>query len=153
MDPCPALLQNVAGARLALIAQSHARLTGRRLIADGADPASALWSSPSPILAHNNAHDPLFIFGNRLALELFEMTPQQLLSTPSRLSAEAGLREERARLLERVGRDNFIDDYLGIRISATGRRFRILATVWNLVDPAGLIHGQAACFQHWTRLD
>ena len=152
MEELPHLLRVAAGSRLALIAQSHARLTGRRLIADGADPA-ALWSSPAPILAHDTAADPLFIFGNRLALELFEMTPQQLLATPSRLSAEMGLREERARLLERVARDNFIDDYSGIRISASGRRFSILATVWNLVDPARQIHGQAACFQNWSRLD
>jgi hypothetical protein len=34
-----------------------------------------------------------------------------------------------------------------VRVSATGRRFRIAgAIVWNLVDAAGLRHGQAASF-------
>ena len=43
-------------------------------------------------------------------------------------------REERARLLETVARRGFIDDYSGVRISKTGRRFRIIrATVWNLL--------------------
>jgi hypothetical protein len=46
-----------------------------------------------------------------------------------------------------VGRDGFIDDYAGTRISATGRRFRIeRAVVWNLIDAAGVRHGQAAMF-------
>lgn len=67
---------------------------------------------------------------------------------PSRLSAEAPLREERQALLERVSRDGFIDDYAGIRISARGTRFRIEnAVVWNLIDAAGVRHGQAAMFE------
>ena len=57
-------------------------------------------------------------------------------------------------MLERVSRDGFIDDYAGVRISASGKRFRIeRAVVWNLVDPAGGHHGQAATFSHWQPLD
>ena len=45
----------------------------------------------------------------------------------------------------------FIDDYTGVRISASGRRFRIdKAVVWNLVDQEGLYRGQAACFDAWV---
>ena len=59
-------------------------------------------------------------------------------------------RQERARQLERVRRDGFIDDYAGVRISATGKRFRIeQAVVWNLIDGNGEIHGQAATFDRW----
>ena len=73
---------------------------------------------------------------------------------PSRYSAEPLAREERARLLERVSRDGFIDDYAGVRISASGKRFRIeRAVVWDLVDPAGGHHDQAATFSHWQPLD
>ena len=39
-------------------------------------------------------------------------------------AAEAPLREERARLLAAVAANGFIDDYSGIRISKSGRRFR-----------------------------
>ena len=73
---------------------------------------------------------------------------------PSRLSAEPDLRSERAALMARVTRDGFIDDYSGVRVSATGRRFRIQkATVWNLDDDAGTRHGQAAAFSDWAFLD
>ena len=67
--------------------------------------------------------------------------------TPSRLTAEAPNREERARLLAAVTAHGFIDDYSGIRIAKTGRRFRIAqATVWNLLDETGNYSGQAALF-------
>ena len=63
---------------------------------------------------------------------------EELTRTPSRLTAEAPNREERARLLETVTRLDFIDDYSGVRISKTGRRFKISrATVWNLISENG----------------
>ncbi len=154
LESCPPVLVRKAGYRLELIAESYKRLTGATLIDECDDIADALWSAPCCIAAHGTEPDPLFIFGNRIALELFEMSPERFLETPSRFSAEAGLREERAALLARAAQDNFIRDYSGIRISATGRRFRMQhATVWNLVDVAGDIHGQAATFARWTRLE
>jgi hypothetical protein len=135
--------------RLALITTSYRRLTGRELVAPGGD----LWTAPRAIVAHGIEADPIFFFGNRAALARFEMTPEQFATTPSRLSAEPMLREERQALLDRVTRHGFIDDYAGIRISATGRRFRIeAATVWNLIDEHGRVHGQAATFDRWTDL-
>jgi hypothetical protein len=81
------------------------------------------------------------------------MTAGQLARTPSRLSAEFAERADRDRLLQAVARRGFIDDYAGVRVSSTGRRFRIeQAAVWNLVDAAGDIHGQAAAFARWTDL-
>ena len=97
---------------------------------------------------------PVFFYGNRLALQLFEMSWENFTRLPSRFSAEAPDREERARLLARVARDGYIDDYAGVRIAASGRRFRIeAAVVWNLIDAAGTCHGQAATFDRWVRLD
>lgn len=120
---------------------------GRPLVAQGADVVSALWNAPRAILAHGTEADPLFFFGNSYALEVFESDLAHFLGMPSRHSAEAPLREERQALLDRVTRDGFIDDYSGIRITATGRRFRIEgAIVWNLVDAQGARHGQAATF-------
>jgi hypothetical protein len=72
---------------------------------------------------------------------------------PSRLSAETPDRAARARLLDAVSRQGFIADYAGVRVAASGRRFRIeRATVWNLVDAAGAAQGQAAAFADWTAL-
>jgi len=141
-----------AGPRLALIAESFARLTGRPLLSDAG--AQALWTAPFVVLAHGTEADPVFFYGNRTALALFEVSAEQLLAMPSRLSAEAPDRRERARLLDQVARHGFIADYAGVRVSASGRRFRIeRATVWNLVDAAGGLHGQAAAFADWTPLD
>jgi predicted DNA-binding protein (UPF0251 family) len=50
-----------------------------------------------------------------------------------------------------VARQGYIDDYAGIRVSATGKRFLInRATVWNLLDATGNSLGQAAAFSEWT---
>ena len=150
-DDMPAIC---ADPRLPLIVESFARLTGRSLIRSAADPVRALWTAPHVILAHGTQADPLFFYGNRLALTLFALPPERFVGMPSRLSAEAPLRDERLRLLDRVRRHGFIDDYAGVRISATGRRFRIeQATVWNLIDTQGAVHGQAASFARWTPLD
>lgn len=138
--------------RLALIAESFLRLTGRRLIADGG-VAEALWDAPRVIVAHGTEADPVFFYGNRLALEVFAMDYTAFTRLPSRYSAQAQTREERARLLERVSRDGYIEDYSGVRISATGRLFRIEhAVVWNLIDADGACHGQAASFDRWVAL-
>lgn len=147
-DPVPALFRDKAiAARLGLVVDSYERLTGRTLIAPTDDIAAALWEAPVAILAHDTQPDPVFFFGNRAALEAFDCSPEEFARMPSRLSAEAPLREERQAFLDRVAREGFIDDYAGIRISAKGRRFRIEgATVWNLVDANGARHGQAATF-------
>ncbi|MEO7687761.1 MAG: MEKHLA domain-containing protein [Sphingomonas sp.] len=133
--------------RLELIASSYQRLTGRKLAPPAGDMAHALWTAPRVIVAHGTEGDPIFFFGNRAALEQFEMSLERFAAMPSRLSAEPMLRDERKALLDRVARDGFIEDVAGIRISATGRRFHIeRATVWNLIDEHGSVHGQAATF-------
>lgn len=139
---------------LSLIPESFERLTGRPLLgATGMELAEALWRAPRVIVAHGTEADPVFFYGNEQALACFEMSFEDFTRLPSRYSAEPLAREERARLLTRVSRDGFIDDYAGVRISATGKRFRIeQAVVWNLVDLEGRCHGQAASFDRWVLL-
>lgn len=139
--------------RLALIADSYARLLGQPLVTTHEDVALALWEAPRVIVAHGTEADPIFFYGNRLALQAFEMDFAAFTRLPSRYSAEPLAREERAALLARVSRDGFIDDYAGVRISAQGRRFRIEhAVVWNLIDLDGSVCGQAASFSDWLAL-
>jgi len=134
--------------RLTLIADSFLRLSGRALLND--PTPERLWNAPCVIVAHGNEADPVFFYGNRLALEVFAMDFAGFTRLPSRYSAEPLEREERARLLERVSRDGFIDNYSGVRITASGQRFRIKqAVVWNLIDEKGVCHGQAATFYRW----
>src|SRR4030095_10406324 len=133
------------------------RWTGRSLI-DTTLPieqqARSLFDAPFAVLSHNTADDPLLNYANRAGLRLFELTWRELIQLPSRATAEPIHQEARARLLARVSVHGFIDDYQGVRISKSGRRFEIeRATVWNLVDEKGEPYGQAATFGRWRYLE
>ena len=141
---------------IAILRRSLRKLTGRDLLDGGAtdaDGARLLFQAPFVLLSHNRAPDPILTYGNRSALALFDLSWEELTSMPSRLTAEAPNREERARLLDQVTSKGYIDDYSGVRISSDGRRFRIeRATVWNLTDDNGHPCGQAATFSEWAPL-
>jgi hypothetical protein len=141
-------------AQAALLLDSFALSLGRELIprrGSAEEQAERLFVASRVVVSHGNEADPVLNYGNAKALELWEMDAATFTSTPSRLTAEPMHRDERARLLERTRRDGYVDDYSGIRISRTGRRFRIeQAIVWNLVDAAGAHRGQAATFDAWT---
>ena len=136
-----------AGARLALLGESFARLTGHALC------PGDVWDAPLAVVAHDTQAPPLFFFANRLALDLFRMTPAQFIGLPSYKSAEPALREERAAMFTKLEADDVVRGYNGVRIAADGTRFRIEdAVIWNLVDEAGVRHGQAAAFGRWVLL-
>lgn len=143
-------------ARVRVLLDSFARILGRELISredSAADEARRLFAAPFVVVAHGVEADPLLAYGNAAALALWEMAGDEFVGTPSRLTAEPVHRDERARLLERTRRDGFVDDYSGIRVSRSGRRFRIeRAVVWNLTDSLGTHLGQAARFDRWTPL-
>jgi len=138
------------------MARSLKRWTGRELLAgilNPENPAQAVFEAPFVLVSHGTQSDPVLNYGNKTALKLWEMTWEELTRTPSRLTAEAPNRAERAHLLEQVARHGFIDNYSGVRISKNGRRFRInQATVWNLTTPDGQPCGQAAMFDRWEFL-
>ncbi|MBI5922947.1 MAG: MEKHLA domain-containing protein [Betaproteobacteria bacterium] len=143
-------------ATAALILSSYQCLTTQALISNaaGIDAGRALYDAPCVVLAHDSAPDPVFFYANRAAQQLFEMSWAEMVALPSRHSAEPLAREERQRLLAQVARRGYIDDYSGVRVSKTGKRFLIeSATVWNLMDDAGQIVGQAASFGAWVPLD
>lgn len=137
-----------------LLLDSFARLVGRELIDRAGSPhtqAEQLFRSAFVVVSHGTEADPVLNYGNAAALALWEMDWETFTRTPSRLTAEPVHRDERARLLARTRDQGFVDDYSGIRISRSGRRFRIeRAIVWNLVDAAGAPCGQAATFEQWT---
>jgi hypothetical protein len=143
-------------AQMRLIARSLKHWTGRDLLPGtilAAELAKKVFHAPFVLVSHGTEADPVLNYGNQAALALWEMSWPELTRTPSRFTAEAPNRDERARLLAAVTERGFIDDYSGIRISKTGRRFRIAqATVWNLRDEGGIYSGQAALFSHWEFL-
>jgi MEKHLA domain len=144
-------------AHACLLLESHQRVVGRSLLPKAGDArtqALALFEAPFVVLSHGGGVDPCFNYGNRQALRLFELDWEQLLATRSRHSAEPANQAERQRLLDAVAARGYIDDYAGVRVSRTGRRFRIVdATVWNVVDAGGQHLGQAATFARFTPLE
>ena len=140
-----------------LLLDSFARRLGRELVSregSAGEQAARLFYASFVVVSHGTEADPVLNYGNARALALWEMTWDELTQTPSRLTAEPVHRDERAQLLARTRAHGFVDDYSGVRISKTGRRFRIeKAIVWNLADAAGEHRGQAATFDRWTPLE
>ena len=140
-------------AQTQLIARSLKLCTGRDLLPGDFSPAEfadKVFHAPFVLVSHGIEADPVLNYGNQAALALWEMSWAELTRTPSRLTAEPPNRDERARLLAAVAVRGYIDDYSGIRISRSGRRFRIAqATVWNLIDTNRQPAGQAASFSQW----
>lgn len=145
-----------AVAQTQILARSLKHFTQRDLLPGDFPPpelAEKIFHAPFVIVSHGTEADPVLNFGNAAALALWEMSWTEFTRTPSRLTAEAPDREKRARLLAAVAERGFIDDYSGVRISKSGRRFRIArATVWNLLTEAGRPCGQAAMFREWELL-
>jgi hypothetical protein len=139
-----------------LLSNSLEHWSGRSLIEDRDNPGAAarrLYYAPFVLLSHGVEKDPIINYANITAQKLFEMNWSRFVQFPSRLSAEAVLQTERKRLLQRVTEHGFIDDYSGVRISSSGKRFLIdQATVWNLQDGDGRYYGQAAMFSNWKNL-
>ena len=155
IEPSPANRYQVVHAER--LRRAFHALSGRDLIDPALAPeaaADALFHAPFAALSPDAVPDPLLTYGNWRALELFELTWEELIQMPSRYTAEAPDRAERARRLAEVAARGFIDDYSGVRIARTGRRFLIQrATVWNLTDDQGRLGGQAATFREWRYVE
>jgi MEKHLA domain len=141
-----------------ILLHSYQRLVGRDLLLERAlsqiDQAQALDQASFVVISHGTQTDPILNYGNQLALNLWEMSWDEMMQTPSRLTAESVNWEIRQQMLRQVAKTGFIDNYQGIRISKNGRRFRIdRAIVWNLVDADGHFCGQAATFAEWQFCD
>ncbi len=105
------------------------------------------------VLSHNSADDPILTYGNLAAQKLWDTDWNTLTRMPSRLTAEPEERAARAALLNSIRNNGFIDNYRGIRISATGNRFYIEnAVIWTLTNDMGRTCGQAATFSKVTPL-
>jgi hypothetical protein len=141
----------------ALILSSYRKWTGRDLIPphqEAEKQACALFWESLVVITSDNAADPLLTYGNQKALDLWQISWPALTQTRGRNTAEPLHRTERENFLKRVRDNGFVEDYSGVRISSTGKRFKIeQATVWNLVDETDLFIGQAAAFSKWTNLD
>lgn len=155
--PEPGIETNFHAAHVALMLSSYRHWTGRDLCEisarDPIETALHVYLADFFLSSHTNDEVPVLNYGNLTSQCLFEMDWPEFVGTESRYTAEPSERDERQRLLDTVNRQGYIDDYSGIRVSATGKRFFIKnVKVWNLVDEQGSYQGQAAYFEDWEYL-
>jgi hypothetical protein len=155
-DPNPVWNQPSVVEWSQLLLDSYRHWLGRDLMQRAGGPeeqAHALYMAPFVVISHGTQEDPILNYGSHLALTLWETTWDDLLQTPSRLTAEVVNRAEREWMLERARAQGYIDNYRGVRISNSGRRFLIEnAIVWSVIDKTGRCQGQGATFLRWTFL-
>lgn len=107
--------------------------------------AVALFEAPFVLVSHGTEPDPILNYGNRKALELWELDWQEFTQMPSRKTAEPMVQKERDRLLAETTTKGFVNNYSGVRISSTGKRFKMEeGIVWNILDENNQRCGQAA---------
>lgn len=138
-----------------LLLNSYRRATGKSLIelTPGSTAAESLYNASFALLSHGTEEDPVLNYGNRTAQYLWEMDWNSFTAMPSRLTAEPMERGVREAFMDDVRQKGYSDGYEGVRISGSGRRFRIeRAIVWNVIDEEGMYRGQAATFPSWTWL-
>ena len=139
-----------------ILVNNYQQLLGKQLINSVDSPeklSKALFYAPFALVSHGTQTDPIFNYGNQTALQLWSITWDELMQTPSRLSAEPVNRATRSAMLEQAAAKGYIDNYQGVRISTTGKKFLIeQATIWNLINKKGSYCGQAATFSNWTWL-
>lgn len=153
--PMPGEGNNFYRDHVALLVDSYQNLLRRSFMEHASEDAQglALFTAEFALLSHNTDPDPLFNYANRKAMDLFELSWDELIGMPSRLSVEPENHQARERVMAQVTATGFVENYTGIRVSKTGRRFRIdNAVIWNLYDRQGEYRGQAACFSDWVYL-
>ncbi|MEL4894014.1 MEKHLA domain-containing protein [Crocosphaera sp. Alani8] len=111
-----------------------------------AEASQQLFEADFIVVSHGTQQDPIFNYGNRKALDVWELTWDEFIKTPSRKTAEAIEQEERNRLLRETTEKGF-SYFSTIRITKTGKRFKINnGIVWNVIDYYHNYQGQAAVY-------
>ena len=125
--------------------------TMRSLVSVSGSPveiAQALFEAPFVLVSHGTEPDPIFNYGNRKALELWQLSWEEFTRMPSRKTAEQVVQEERDRLLLETAIKGF-SYFSGIRISSSGRRFKIEdGILWNILNEQNEWCGQAAVYSN-----
>jgi hypothetical protein len=138
----------------ALLASYEAALSEPLVPASVPRDHAAAWlyyQADFAVLAHDTQDDPRFVYANLEAQRCFERAWHEIIGLPSRLSAEAPDRAERAAMLAQVAEHGFSRGYRGVRVAKSGRRFWIeRGVIWNVRGPDGTRWGQAALFRETT---
>jgi MEKHLA domain len=139
-----------------LILNSYEQLLGKQLIPRNGDlleEAKTIYFAPFVVVSHGTETPPIFNYANQIAQNLWEMNWEEITQLPSRESAIPDAREVREKMLQEVKDKGYIENFQGIRISRSGKLFRIEnVTVWNVIDKENNYCGQAATYPQWTFL-
>jgi hypothetical protein len=139
-----------------ILLDSYRQLVGCELLDRSSslvEQSRLLYLAPFVVVSHDTQADPMFNYGNQVALDLWEIDWATLLQTHSKATAEPVNRAIRQVMLAQAHSQGLIQNYQGVRISTSGQRFAIdQATIWNLTDSQGQSCGQAATFAHWQYL-
>jgi hypothetical protein len=107
-----------------------------------------VFEAPFCLLSSDLSTDPILNYGNQRALDLWEMSWEELTSTCSRDTAKPDKQSDRDELMRQVNEKNFVTGYNGMRVSKSGKEFIIKdVTIWNLFDSDGKPYGRAAWFK------
>jgi MEKHLA domain len=135
------------------ILHSYQHWTGQSLFDLSFAPqelAQLLFEAPFVVISHGTEADPILNYGNQTALELWELPWEEFIIMPSRKTAPELIQLEINNLLAEAQAKGFINNYSGVRISSTGKRFFIENSIlWNLLDDNNQKCGQAALFFKW----
>lgn len=135
---------------------SYRCVIGDELITRNESPinqSELLFRSDFIIVSHDTQANPMLNYGNQAALDLWEMDWRMFTQTPSKSTAEPVNQAAREVMMAQVLQQGFVENYRGVRISSSGRRFEIdRAIIWNLTDLQGQPCGQAATFADWRYL-
>lgn len=130
--------------------------TGETLIDANESPediAQALFNADFVLVSAGTEDNPIFNYGNRTALDLWEMSWEQFIQTPSSHSVHPEEVIQRQQTLDRVKTQGYTKNLRGFRQSRTGKQFLISdVTVWNVIDENGQYCGQAATYETWEFL-
>ncbi|MEM8673395.1 MAG: MEKHLA domain-containing protein [Cyanobacteria bacterium P01_G01_bin.67] len=139
-----------------IMAASYQQILGDKLIEPDYKPselAKTLFYAPFVLVSHNNQAEPIYNYANQTALQLWSLSWEQFTETPSAATTEPDARSDRQKMLQQAQERGYIDNYQGIRIASTGKKFMIeQVKLWNLTDESEKKCGQAATFAHWTWL-
>ncbi len=139
-----------------LISDSLRKLANIEIVDFSLSPeeqAQQAFNSDYVLLAHTGSNEPIFNYANQTALNLFEMSWEEITNMPSKYSAESDERDKREKFLADVAEKGFSKNYSGIRISKSGRRFEIKNVIlWNVYDSENNRIGQAALFDEYDYL-
>ncbi len=105
-----------------------------------------LFEAPFAVVSHGTENNPILNYGNQKSLDIWELSWEEFTKTPYRKTAELVEQAERDRLLAETTKQGFCY-FSGIRITSTGKRFKInQGIVWNVIDEQQTYQGQAAIY-------